>query len=192
MAESVVTWKTRWWFSPFLVAALGIAITTAYLMLLSRFFRGTFNEQMHAGLVANTLTFLGIGLFQSAVEWGSHRYLMHVVVVSWFKSHDVLVALSHGAHHVLTSMLMVNADPAGRTKKIVSRHVITADKQHYAVTYPWHFQFNFAIGYIIIFCLVRPLFHGVPLFLGGMIGVNSWAMLYDTMHTAVHNPDTSR
>jgi len=189
MAGSVMTWKTKWWFSPFLIAGSTLAQTAFLLFALRSLFPHLWAQQLHSGIFANIAMFLAISFFQAIVEWVGHRYFMHVHTVSFIGGFSGPVSFSHGKHHALTHISVIDADARGTMKKIVSGYVVAEEKQHYAVTFGEYFLPAFFVGYNILFLVFHFLIPGAPFFLGGNLAIAVWIALYDILHQLEHKPD---
>lgn len=186
MPALAVHWKTRWWFSPWLIVLYTVPQALILFWALWKFFPATMERELQAGLAANLATFLLVGFFQSIVEYGGHRYFMHCAIVSWFAK---LITWSHGKHHALTSIVLLDEDTAGAVKMVYSRYVVATKSQHYGVAFDDYFLAAFYAGYAILLAPLQRLFPLVPFLLGGYVSLTVWIMLYDIFHQLEHKPD---
>ena len=168
---------TAW--APLLFAAFIGGQLFALLAFIRFFFRPTWDSHVAAGPFAIAATGVVCALACCFGEYLFHRYVLHIDPLRWLQR----LCSSHRAHHKLTSIQF--DDQAGRVRSAYP--IMSAEHGDKSTFPPW--------ALVAFFATVTPLFAlvafaspGIPILISGYASVAVAHWLYETIHTAHHEP----
>lgn len=154
----------------------------AQLALLFAFIRFVFPSLWAQQVGASWALILGTGLVCSLImcfgEYMFHRYLLHLDTVKFLRS----LCTSHRTHHKLTS---IRFDASGTVKSLYAITDLEHDDQS---TFPPWALIPFFAFFTPFFAALAFSFPWLPILLSGYTSIAIAHFLYETIHSAHHEP----
>lgn len=173
-------------FSPLIFVITVLSTFAIYIAVVALLFPNSLHLTSGGWWVSYVLVFVGMSLVNGFMEGFFHVFVLHLPLISIFKSFFHKHHVIH--HHTHTPVTSIPIEGDSIAVRVMSRYYIIEPEQHEASSFPSYTCAGFLAFASMLTVWFQFMFPNAPILFGVGTAVVSSLVFYELTHAAFHKP----